>query len=116
MGPFGKNQCVLIHLAAGTIWRRSGSHLGAPDARVVLNEAEEWRAGGFLEELPSTESLKNNASHIADEIRSLAHDATTPINGRGYRSFVMFSPTWCPNVGFPLGRLIYDVERQAATP
>ena len=38
--PFEKNQCVWIHLVAGTIWTRPGSHLGIPDARRVLNEAE----------------------------------------------------------------------------
>ena len=83
----GWNQCVLIHVAAGTLWGRSGRKNGIPDARHVTNEVDGWWVEEFQ---PTPDDAKSSAvrySPFGHAIRSLPHEVCSPGRERDYLGF-----------------------------
>ena len=88
--PQEKNQCVLLHTAAGTQWVKGGKRNGIPILARVLAESEEWRKEEFAQAKEAIRSLGDMGGEYAAEIRSAAHDVVQNGHGRDYRSFVLF--------------------------
>ena len=81
----GRNQCVILHLVAGTQWDREGKKNGVPTLTNVLAEAEEWRREEFSQASAASSSLANRMGPFATEIKSVSRDAANGGRDRDYR-------------------------------
>ena len=85
------NQCVLLHLVAGTRWVRTKRQKGATVMKKVLFRAEERRRGGISQAHQALERCVGREYHAGKELRSLSHDVLNNGHGPGYRGISLFS-------------------------
>ena len=94
-----RNQCAMLHLAAGLFWNESGRKKPVPDRGRVFMLAHELRRLELTNAQLDVKSLKGDISLEGMIIRSNARDATHASHGRDFRT-----------LGFPLSSILTDLE------
>ena len=85
-----RNQCVLLHLAAGLLWNETGRKKQVPDRGRVFTLAQDLRRIEFTNAIAAVGALKDDASLEGMIIKSNAHDSTHPSHDRDFRTFGFF--------------------------
>ena len=85
-----RNQCVLLHLAAGLLWNETGRKKQVPDRGRVFTLAQDLRRVEFTNAQAAAEALKEDLSLESMIIKSNAHDSTHPSHDRDFRTLGFF--------------------------
>ena len=85
-----RNQCVLLHLAAGLLWNETGRKKQVPDRGRVFTLAQDLRRIEFSNAIAALEALKDDVSLEGMIIKSNAHDSTHPSHDRDFRTLGFF--------------------------
>ena len=105
-----RNQCVLLHLAAGILWNESGRPRRVPDRGRVFTLVQELRRLELKNALTALESLQDDASLEGMIVKSNAHGACNPSHDRDFRTLGFFLSSVLD--GRKIGCLgIFDVGR-----
>ena len=101
IGDLGRNQCVLLHLAAGMLCNESGRSKLPPGRGRVFALTRDLRRAELEKDLHTTSALKDDSSLEIAIIRSNAHDVTNPSRDRDFRTlcFRLSSVTLDLNAG-----------------
>ena len=118
VGNVERNQCVLLHLAAGILWNESGRPKRAPDRGMVFTLVQEIRRLELKNALLAAGSLRDETSLEEMIVKSNAHDVCNPSRDRDFRTlgFFLLSVLTDRNIGclriFDVGRGTngYDVS------
>ena len=85
-----RNQCLLLHLAAGILRNGSGRPRRVPGRGRVFNLVQELRRVELANALLAMESLQDGKSVEGAIVKSNAHDVRHPSDDRGFRTLDFF--------------------------
>ena len=105
-----RNQCVLLHMAAGILWNEFGRPKRVPGRGGVSTSVQELRRVELKNALLASEALKDDVSPEGMIVKSNAHDACYPLHDRDFRTLGFFQSSVLTDR--KIGRLrIFDVGR-----
>ena len=105
-----RNQCVLLHLAAGILRNESGRPKRVPDRGRVFTLVQELRRIELPNALLAMESLQDDTSLEGMIVKSNAHDVCHPSHDRDFRTLGFFLSSVLTDRGIGCLR-IFDVGR-----
>ena len=85
-----RNQCVLLHLAAGLFWNESGRKKQVPDRGRVFLLAQELRLIELTNAPLASEALKGDQSLESLIVKSNSRDSTQASHDRDFRTLGFF--------------------------